>query len=80
MSTLRLNAIQNASGGDYTVNFTTALADANYYVIGNIGQGTYGTLEPQFTSAQTTTTVRLQARNASNTAVDPQTVTASAFR
>jgi hypothetical protein len=58
-------SITDNGTGDYTLNFTTALPDANYAVAAAVGQGgagntgvTFGILD---TAAPTTSTVRLRA-------------------
>jgi hypothetical protein len=64
-----VSSITDNGTGDYTVNFTTALPDANYSVAATVGQGgagntgiTCGTLE---SAAPTTSAVRLRASQGS---------------
>ena len=64
-----VSSITDNGTGDYTVNFTTALPDANYSVAATVGQGgagntgiAYGTLE---SAAPTTSAVRLRASQGS---------------
>ena len=57
-----VSSITDNGTGDYTVNFTTAMPDANYCVSGTAGSNsTYNAMmaSPYFASAQTTTTSRV---------------------
>jgi hypothetical protein len=59
-----VSSITDNGVGDYTLNFTTALADANYSVIGSIsisypGAASYNTLVPNITAVNTTTAARI---------------------
>jgi len=69
VGTASVNASFNVSSvtyngtGDYTINFTTAMANANYAISfggtsngGDASRGTYGILAPSITSAPTTMT------------------------
>ena len=38
-ASLNVSSITDNGTGDYTVNFTTALADANYSIVGSSGSG-----------------------------------------
>jgi hypothetical protein len=64
-----VSSITDNGTGDYTVNFTTALADANYSLVGTAGQnssaiGVIGINSG--TTAPTTTAVRVFTRNMAN--------------
>jgi hypothetical protein len=78
-----VSSITDNGTGDYTVNFTTALADANYSVSGSTG-GTgaafcWRTLED--TTARTASAFRISTLNVSTlTAIDPVQVNLSVFR
>ncbi len=59
--------------GDYTLNFTTALADANYVAVGMIGvtgAATFGTLSGPRTNVPTTTAFRITTSTAGPTLTD----------
>lgn len=81
-----VSSITDNGVGDYTVNFTTAMADANYSCIGaaakqsgNAGGTTF--IPYDATSARTSSAYRFLTRNsASATAEDPITVEVSVFR
>jgi hypothetical protein len=67
--------------GDYTINMTTALADANYAVcLTNCGNATGTAVYGRFdTTAPTSSAFRILTVNAANTAVDSSYVMASVF-
>ena len=75
-------SITDNSTGNYTVNFTTAMADANYASIGMIG-GTAGTFEIRGGDGtyQTTTTFTVYCINDGSvgSAVDPAYVNLAVF-
>jgi hypothetical protein len=79
-----VSSITDNGTGDYTVNFTTAMPDANYSVIGLAGNNTTSlacVCQPRNLSAPTTSAVRLQAVRADGVLdVDPQVVCVSVFR
>jgi hypothetical protein len=79
-----VSSITDNGTGDYTVNFTTAMPDANYSVIGLAGNNTTSlacVCQPRTLSAPTTSAVRLQAVRADGVLdVDPQVVCVSVFR
>jgi hypothetical protein len=59
-----VSSITDNGVGDYTLNFTTALADANYSVVGSIsiaypGAASYNTFVPNITAVNTTTAARI---------------------
>ena len=55
-----VTSITDNGTGDYTVNFTTAMADANYSTVTGVNQvANLGTLMLYFSNPQTTTSVRL---------------------
>lgn len=64
--------------GDFTLNFTNALSNANYsaLVLANVGSN----LTYVGAKTATTTTLRFSTRNSSGTAVDADTVSAAVFR
>jgi hypothetical protein len=82
-SSYNVSSITDNGTGDYTVNFTTALSDANYAVTGLCGYNT-GVTEATFvtlntTVVPTTTSYRIKTRDASTTAFDSTYVLSSVF-
>jgi hypothetical protein len=79
-----VSSITDNGTADYTVNFTTAMPDANYSVIGLAGNNTTSlacVCQPRNLSAPTTSAVRLQAVRADGVLdVDPPVVCVSVFR
>ena len=84
-----VSSITDNGTGDYTVNFTTAMADANYCVVstaqrgdstagGIIGQ-VQGTTANAYTSI-TTTSARIRTINVAEATVDPLCVSVAIFR
>jgi hypothetical protein len=77
-----VTSITDNGTGDYTVNFTTAMSDANYNANVNAGgsaavyQGTFYDLA----TARTTTTLRVATLNTSNASADAAVVNVSVFR
>jgi hypothetical protein len=77
-----VSSITDNGTGDYTVNFTTALADANYAAIGTAGSGSSAskaTIEVP-TATPTTSAVRLVASNYLGTITDYAYVSVAIFR
>lgn len=54
-----VTSITDNGTGDYTVNFTTAMPDANYSVSGSTGTGESSRVFSRYGSTQTTSTVRV---------------------
>ena len=89
-ASFNVSSITDNGTGDYTVNFTNALEDANYSAIGsssfigttnyvgpvafNNNNGTAASVTP------TTTALRTVARNSSATPADPQYLYVAIFR
>ena len=76
-----VTSITDNGTGEYTVNFTTAMSDANYSVVYGSGEGTAGSgsrIAAQ--SGNTTTTQRIAIRNLSNTLQDAEQVNVGIFR
>ena len=69
-----VSSITDNGTGDYTVNFTTAMPNANYAIAGSGGnnttQGTNLTV-PINTTAPTTTAVRVQCNQQNGGLIDP---------
>ena len=80
-ASFNVTSITDNGTGEYTVNFTTAMSDANYSVVYGSGEGTAGSgsrIAAQ--SGNTTTTQRIAIRNLSNTLVDAEQVNVGIFR
>ena len=83
-----VSSITDNGTGDYTINFTTAMPDINYNVIGNASNGTNWTYGPApFISspslaevAPTTSAVRLVVGNNSGSFLDAKYVCYAIFR
>lgn len=81
-SAFNVSSITDNGVGDYTVNFTTALADANYSTVATAGRTTsFGTLFEIYGqgAAPTNTAVRLLA-NTGASALDTPFCSVSIFR
>jgi hypothetical protein len=79
-----VSSITDNGVGDYTVNFTTAMPDANYSVSGAV-QSEAGTAVDRFFTlrgdiSMTSSGYRFRVINGVNTAIDCPTVTQSIFR
>ena len=74
-----VSSITDNGTGDYTVNFTTALADANYAWSGSINNNASNYLIYGWTSAPTTTSLRLATGN-TGTFVDSNYINVAIFR
>lgn len=82
-----VTSITDNSTGDYTVNFTTAMPDANYSAVLGVNQAVAGNRNTGISiyntdnSALTTTSVRVQTGTPSNgAAVDMGAICVSIFR
>ena len=80
-----VTSITDNGVGDYTVNFTNAMADANYSILatGQSSTGAYNVVQQNVSTTQTTSAVRLASLAQSNntpTASDSAQVTAAVFR
>jgi hypothetical protein len=75
-----VSSITDNGTGDYTVNFTTALADADYAVVlGASRDGGAATVPPNLLTL-TSSSVRVELFTGAGAAVDRATITASIFR
>ena len=77
-----VSSITDNGTGDYTVNFATALSDANYAVTGTAGNGDTGSLRIISTGqaqTPTTTATRVLVHNLAASAVDPAYVSVAIF-
>jgi hypothetical protein len=77
-----VSSITDNGTGDYTVNFTTALADANYAAVAGAGNGddTTSFINGVAQAAPTTSAVRLKVVNSSTVASDRTYVHIAIFR
>lgn len=77
-----VTSITDNGNGDYTVNFTTAMTDANYSVNVSAGRGTGSGLFPELgLTAPATSGVRVAFINSALSAyTDPQYAMVSVFR
>ena len=77
-----VSSITDNGTGDYTVNFTTALADANYSITGSamIALNYAGFLLGPYTAAPTTSAVRFLITPTSFAATDSTYVSVAIFR
>jgi hypothetical protein len=81
-ASFNVTSITDNNTGDYTVNFTTAMPDANYAVAWSFG-GTGGLLTGRTlddTTARTTLLVRVVTANLSGTSTDGAQVNITVFR
>lgn len=80
-----VSSITDNGTGDYTVNFTTAMPDANYAVTGSVNtvSGNVGIFTSVINSTdfnKTTTSVRVNSYNQAGTLFDTNSVNVSIFR
>jgi hypothetical protein len=83
-ASFNVTSITDNSTGDYTVNFTSALADANYAFVGTAGGASTNPNNyltgPSTATAMSASLFRFQTRNDGATLVDSDTVMLSVFR
>ena len=75
-----VSSITDGGTGDYTVNFTTALVDANYSAAYTVSLSAGAGFSETTNSGLTTTTARLRSVNNAGTLVDATIACASVFR
>lgn len=79
-----VSSITDNGTGDYTINFTTALADANYSVAGSSGTvlSDYRIVVPNFNAAPTAAACRIRsaAPSSSGPTTDDNYINVSVFR
>jgi hypothetical protein len=76
-----VTSITDNGTGEYTVNFTTAMPDANYSAVYGSGEGNAGSgARMACQSGNTTTTHRVSIRNLANSLQDAEQVNVSIFR
>jgi hypothetical protein len=76
-----VSSITDNSSGNYNVNFTTAMVDANYAVVMTAGDTSGGTclFQSPFNTALTTTSAQVLVTNSAFTAVDRDFVQVAIF-
>ena len=80
-ASFNVTSITDGGTGIYTVNFTNALADANYSVAQTTGAGTgTGKIAIAFTATPTTTTYKMLTVNFAGTDEDQLYVSVAIFR
>jgi len=79
-----VSSITDNGNGDYTVNFTNAMPDVNYSVVGACGTGAAGNddffLTTNYNVASTTSAARLGAFRGSSAITDAAWVSVAIFR
>jgi hypothetical protein len=75
-----VTSITDNNTGDYTVNFTTAMPDANYSFVTSAFRTTDETFVGRSSVAPTTSAVRLLSFNRGGTTVDPDYFLVAIFR
>ena len=78
-----VTSVTRNTGGDYTINFTVAMPDANYAVTGSAGFAAASSgrnLGAPYSQAPTTTAVRVAVTNAVNTLEDVGYVSVVIYR
>lgn len=81
INSFNVSSVTKVGTGDYTVNFTTAMPNANYSITSN-SQFLAGNIlltGPKTSTAPTTTTCEFYVANPSQTLVDSSLFTASIF-
>ena len=76
-----VSSITDNGTGDYTVNFTTAMVDANYgFTFGGFESPTDGRIVTGQGTTPTTTAFRLKSENAAGAATDGTYISVAIFR
>lgn len=78
-----VTSITDNGTGDYTVNFTAAMNDANYSVVGACGNGSTGSFvfrSNAFTAVPTTSAARISTGNSAFSGSDAEYVSVVIFR
>jgi hypothetical protein len=82
-SSYNVGSVTKNGTGDYTVNFTTALSDANYSVAGSCSPNSTGSsgrsLNAPKSAAPTTSAIRISTASAANMLEDQEYVSVSIF-
>mgnify|MGYP000022269296 CR=1 FL=1 len=79
-----VSSITDNNVGDYTVNFTTAMVDANYAVAGastiGTGNGSLSTLKIPYTSIPTSSALRFRSSDSGTGTIDSEWIHLCFFR
>jgi len=78
-----VSSITDNGTGNYTLNFTNALTDANYLMAGSITRSGFpqtGTIGPRDGGTFTTTALQISTYDDGGTAIDPPYVGVAVFR
>jgi hypothetical protein len=78
-SSYNVSSITDNSTGDYTVNFATALSDANYSFVCSAFRTSDETFVGRSSAAPTTSAIRIQSFNRAGATVDPDYFTVAVF-
>ena len=82
-ASFNVSSITDNGTGDYTVNFTTAMPDANYAASGGCGDDGATNdriLSPTFNNTPTASALRTRTTNNSGVSLDVSRITLSIFR
>lgn len=75
-----VSSITDNGTGDYTINFTTAMPDANYAFVGCAGDSANDLINVSTNFAATTTAQRINTTYVNSTPLDVDFISASIFR
>ena len=77
-----VSSITDNGTGNYTVNFTTALPDANYSVVGGAGNAASGSrvVIPFYSTAPSSSAAQVVVQNSAFTSTDTEYVNVAVFR
>lgn len=78
-ASFNVTSITDNGTGDYTVNFTNALADANFSAVGTVGAADTGS-RVLHNRAFASGSIRIQTTNGAGTLGDYDTISVSVFR
>jgi hypothetical protein len=82
-ASFNVSSVTRNSAGNYTINFSNALSDANYIGVGSCSvdlSGVLRTINIPYSSAQTTTALRFVTCNSAGTAEDQDYINVAVFR
>jgi len=78
-----VSSITDNGTGNYTLNFTTAMADVNYMMAGSLTRSSYpqtGTIGPRNGGTFSTAALQISTHDDGGTAIDPPFVGVAIFR
>ena len=75
-----VSSITDNGTGDYTVNFTTAMPDANYSMVYGVDSGSFNNIGNYGTGSVTASSLRVYVTTGVSGAVDSATVSVAIFR